>query len=163
MLILNDDLWEKNRIIKICCSSKWKEKDSYIISNCILKRLKKFLIEAHISGREGILLCDCNKGEFPPMLIALEIVKFMVSIKKEIQNGLLYTIIYVKSVDNRNWINNILKIYKPAKPVKILSTKEEVKNYLLENDLSQLYNFSILDSNEPITQSGDNSKLTLEI
>jgi hypothetical protein len=131
MLILNEDLWEKDRIIKISCSTNWNESDTYIIVESVLKRLKELLIQSDETKREAILLCDCNKGQFPPMVQALQIVAFMVSIKQHIEKGLSYTIIYVKSEEHKNWIHSILKIYTPARPVKIISTKEEIKQQLL--------------------------------
>ena len=59
----------------------------------------------------------------------------MVSIKEQLENGLAYTIVYAKSEENRNWVNSILKIYIPVKPVYVVSTKEEVKQILLEKKL----------------------------
>ena len=113
MLIINEDLWEKDRIIKICCSNQWDEKDDFILNGCVLKRLKDLLIETSKGEKKCILLCDCNKGHFPPMVQALQIVAFMVSIKEQIKLGLSYTIVYVKSNDHKNWITNILKYINP--------------------------------------------------
>jgi len=131
MLILNDELWQKDSIIKIWCSNTWDGTDDFIMNECVLNRLKELLIDAHETDREGILVCDCNKGTFPPLTQALQIVAYMVSMKQQIENGLSYTIIYAKSKEHRSWIDNILTIYKPARPVRIVSSKEDVKNYIL--------------------------------
>ena len=37
MLILNEDLWEKDRIIKFWCSNNWDDKDNFIMTECVLK------------------------------------------------------------------------------------------------------------------------------
>ena len=132
MLILNEELWEKDRIIKISCSNIWEKNDTYIIVECVFKRLKELLIDANDTKREGILICDCNKGTFPPVSHAINIVSYMVSIKKYIENGLACTIIYAKSDEHIKFINNILKIYTPAKPVNIVSTKDDIKKKLVK-------------------------------
>lgn len=132
MLILNEDLWDRDNIIKLYCSDSWEKDDTYVMTQCALDRLKQLLVEAYYNNKEGVLLCDCNKGSFPSMQQALQIVSYMVSIKEQIENGLSYTIVYAKSKENRDWVNNILQIYVPARPVHVVETKEEVKNLLLK-------------------------------
>ena len=134
MLILNEDLWDNDNILKFYCSNSWEKDDTFVMTQCALERMKKLLIESYYNDKEGIL-CDCNKGEFPSMNQALQIVSYMVSIKEQLENGLAYTIVYAKSEENRNWVNSILKIYIPVKPVYVVSTKEEVKQILLEKKL----------------------------
>ena len=135
MLILNEDLWDNDNILKFYCSNNWEKDDTFVMTQCALERMKKLLIDVYYNDKEGILLCDCNKGEFPPMKQALQIVSYMVSIKEQLENGLAYTIVYAKSEENRNWVKSILKIYVPVKPVYIVSSKEEVKQLILENKL----------------------------
>jgi hypothetical protein len=130
MLIINEDLWEEDRIVKIQCSAGWGDKDDSLMTKCTLKRLKDLMVESKETSRRGILIYDCNKGEFPPMSQAFQIVSHMVSIKPELDSGLSHSIIYVKSEYHRQWIDNILKIYKPARPINIVSTKEEIKKFL---------------------------------
>jgi hypothetical protein len=132
MLILNEELWDDDNIIKFYCSDNWGKDDTFVLTQCALDRLKTLLIDCYDNNKEGILLCDCNKGVFPPMQQALQIVSFMVSIKEQIENGLSYTIVYAKSQENRNWVNSILKLYTPSKPVYIVSSKAEVKELLLK-------------------------------
>jgi hypothetical protein len=76
------------------------------------------------------------------MTEAMRIVKFMVSIKPQIQNGLNFSIVYVKSKTNRDWINGILKIYKPVKPVHVVSTKDEVKKLLIDSKNEKIASMS---------------------
>ena len=132
MLILNTELWDSDNVAKIQCSENWSEKDSSLITTCVLNQLKQLLNSVSMPEEQGVLLFDCTKGNFPPMTETMKIVKFMVSIKPQIQNGLNFSIVYVKSKTNRDWINGILKIYTPARPVHVVSTKDEVKKLLID-------------------------------
>lgn len=133
MLILNTELWDSDNVAKIQCSENWSEKDSSLITTCVLEQIKNLLNEVITPEKQGVLLFDCTKGSFPPMTEAMRIVKFMVSIKPQIQNGLSFSIVYVKSKTNRDWINGVLKIYTPVRPVHVVSTKEEVKKLLIDS------------------------------
>lgn len=133
MLVLNTDLWSTDNVAKIHCSENWEKKDSSLITTCVLNEIKNLLNSVSTPEEQGVLLFDCTKGSFPPMTEAMRIVKFMVSIKPEITNGLNFSIVYVKSRTNRDWINGILKLYTPVKPVHVLSTKEEVKKILIDS------------------------------
>lgn len=133
MLILHTELWNSDNVAKIQCSENWSEKDSSLITTCVLDQIKKLLNDVSTQEEQGVLLFDCTKGSFPPMTEAMRIVKFMVSIKPQIQNGLKFSIVYVKSKTNRDWINGILKIYTPVRPVHVISTKEEVKKLLIDS------------------------------
>lgn len=133
MLILHTELWNSDNVAKIQCSENWSEKDSSLITTCVLDQIKQLLNDVSTQEEQGVLLFDCTKGSFPPMTEAMRIVKFMVSIKPQIQNGLKFSIVYVKSKTNRDWINGILKIYTPVRPVHVISTKEEVKKLLIDS------------------------------
>jgi hypothetical protein len=132
MLILNEELWKDDNILKFYCSDNWDKDDTFVMTQCALDRLKQILIESYYNDKEGVLIFDCNKGIFPSMQQALQIASFMVSIKEQIEGGLSYTIVYAKSKENRDWVNNILKLYVPVKPVYVVSSKEEVKNLLIK-------------------------------
>ena len=133
MLILNTELWNSDNVAKIQCSENWSEKDSSLITTCVLEQIKNLLNEVITPEEQGVLLFDCTKGSFPPMTEAMRIVKFMVSIKPEIEKGLNFSIVYVKSKINRDWINGILRIYTPVRPVHVVSSKEEVKKLLIDS------------------------------
>ena len=133
MLILNTELWNSDNVAKIQCSENWSEKDSSLITTCVLEQIKNLLNEVITPEEQGVLLFDCTKGSFPPMTESMRIVKFMVSIKPEIEKGLNFSIVYVKSKINRDWINGILRIYRPVRPVHVVSTKEEVKKLLIDS------------------------------
>lgn len=143
MLILNTELWNSDNVAKIQCSENWSEKDSSLITTCVLDQIKQLLNDVSTPEEQGVLLFDCTKGSFPPMTEAMRIVKFMVSIKPQIQNGLKFSIVYVKSKTNRDWINGILKIYTPVRPVHVISTKEEVKKLLIDSKNEKITSVAI--------------------
>jgi len=138
MLILNTELWNSDNVAKIQCSENWSEKDSSLITTCVLEQIKNLLNEVITPEEQGVLLFDCTKGSFPPMTESMRIVKFMVSIKPEIEKGLNFSIVYVKSKINRDWINGILRIYRPVRPVHVVSSKEEVKKLLIDSKNEKL-------------------------
>ena len=130
MLILNEELWISDRIIKMYCSKKWKNNDeTYILSISVMNRLKNLLIESY--KKKCIILFDFNEGETPPMNNMFSFLSFMVSIKEQLENGLLYTIVYTTSLIYKSWVENILNFYKPIKPIYIVSDKNDIKKYLL--------------------------------
>ena len=130
MLILNEELWISDRIIKMYCSKKWENNDeTYILSISVMNRLKNLLIESY--KKKCIILFDFNEGETPPINIMFSFLSFMVSIKEQLENGLLYTIVYTTSLIYKSWVENILNFYKPIKPIYIVSKKNDIKKYLL--------------------------------
>jgi hypothetical protein len=135
MLILNEDLFKTDKIVKMYCSDKWENTDEYyIISKSVMNRLKILLIESYKNKEECILLVDFNEGETPPMSIMVSFLSFMVSIKEHLEKGLKYTIVYTTSLVHKSWIENILKIYKPIKKIYIVSDKDDIKKYLLNKN-----------------------------
>lgn len=134
MLLLNEELWETHKIIKFYCSDSWEQNDTNIITQSTLNRFKELLIQSYELNRESILICDCNKGANPSIPQALKIGAFMVSISEQIKNGLLFTIMYAKSADTCQWIENLLKMYTPIRPIHIITNKKDIKTMLLEHN-----------------------------
>ena len=56
MLILNEDLWDNDNILKFYCSNSWEKDDTFVMTQCALERMKKLLIESYYNDKEGILL-----------------------------------------------------------------------------------------------------------
>ena len=52
----------------------------------------------------------------------------MVSIREILEDGLEMTIMYTQSQTHTDWINRILTIYTPARPVHLVQTKKEIKS-----------------------------------
>jgi len=132
MLILNTELWSTDRLLKLTCSDSWDSSDDDLINSCTLDSLKTCLQESSDSGNLGVMIFDFTKGSFPPMLKAMSFVKFMVSIKPIITEGIDFSILYIKNPKHQEWVNNILKIYTPAKPVHIINKKSDIKQFLLQ-------------------------------
>ena len=130
MFILTKKLWDSNRIIKIHCADKWSNSDTYILTECFLAEIKSLLLEAQDTQRPAFLLCDCTKGELPPWQFGVQIAKFMVSIRGILEEGLEMTIMYTQSQSHKDWIQKILTIYTPTRPVHLVQTKTEIKSLL---------------------------------
>ena len=128
MLIINKELWDTDDIIKLH-TTKW-EKDSHLITNCSLKEIKKLIQDSANNNSRCVLIVDCDKSEFPPFMQVLKIAKFFYGMRTIIKAGLDYTIMYIKNENHKKWINRILKIYSPARPLHILNSKKEIKEML---------------------------------
>ena len=127
MFILSKNLWESNRIIKLHCSDIWNRKDSYIMVECILQELKNLLEEAKKTHKNAILICDCNKGEFPPAATVLQLAQFLIGIRDLLAESLDYTILYAKNEVAKLWINRFFTFYKPSRPFYILENKKAIQ------------------------------------
>ena len=134
MLVLNADLWDDHRIIKVRSSSKakWDKPDSSLITQCVLSQIKEHLTEVEESNEKMILIIDLSKGSFPPWMQALSIARFFVALKSLLISSLAFTLIYAVTEDQKTWINRILMIYTPARPVHMVSTKGEIRNRINE-------------------------------
>ena len=130
MLILNDDLWRSDHIIKVSGSARWGSPDSPIMTQCVLDQIKAFLVEATETQKKAILIIDLSRGDFPPWWQALKIAKFFVNMKELIISGLACTIIYTTTNQQRTWIGRIFLLYEPARPVHVVETKKEVLSYV---------------------------------
>ena len=123
MLVLQKDLWEKDKILKVLSDDKWSEKDAIIISDCALNELKNLLLECNI---KCILILDCNKGEVPPIMYLTRCAAFLLGIKDIIGDSVYFSIIYDKLNTSQNWIDIILKLYKPVRPLFRLNSKSQI-------------------------------------
>lgn len=129
MLVLNTDLWSDHRIVKVRSSSRmhWDKPDSALITQCILNEIKTYLTEVNDIGEKMVLIIDLSKGSFPPWMQALTIAKFFVSLKSLLVKGLAFTLIYAVTDEQKTWVNRILMVYTPARPVHIVASKEEIR------------------------------------
>ena len=79
MLIINEELWESDRIIKISTSRDWESADCGLLVQCTLDRIKE-MIENNES-RPVVAIVDCNKGSLPPMTIFVKMFAFLAKIR----------------------------------------------------------------------------------
>jgi hypothetical protein len=131
MFILSKKLWLSDHIIKLHCSLGWDAADANIITNCILEEIKELLIQAKKDERPAYIICDCTKGELPPFMTAISIAKFMSNIKDILEGGLKCSIIYTNSETHKIWFDRIFDLYKPERPVYMVSNKEDIRQYIV--------------------------------
>uniref|UniRef100_A0A6C0LUZ7 CRAL-TRIO domain-containing protein n=1 Tax=viral metagenome TaxID=1070528 RepID=A0A6C0LUZ7_9ZZZZ len=138
MLILTDKLWLDNHIIKVHSSTSedWKKVESRILTTCVLEQIKSHLTEVKENGsKRMVLIIDLSKGCFPPWFEALRIAHYShTNMKKLIVEALDFTIIYVTTPNQETWINRLLSLYSPARPVHIVHTKKEIKEIIMKNE-----------------------------
>lgn len=126
MLILNTDMWEKDSILKMHSSTSWNQADAGVMTQCALKQIKDCLQEVTDSGKKMILIVDLSKGDFPPWMQALSIAKFFMNVKSLLKTGMAFTIIYASTEEQQKWINRILTVYTPARPVEMVTNKKDI-------------------------------------
>jgi len=129
MIILNKELWESDRILKLRSSENWDGNDVSIMLDCALSELKVTLEECD-SSKRAILIIDCNKGMVPPLYQISKIALFFVKMKPLIKKYLNFTIIYSKKDDYKIWLDTVLKLYVPARPIHIAKNKDDVKSLI---------------------------------
>ena len=135
MLIINTDLWNDFRILKVSSSSQenWEKPDSGVITTCILNQIKTHLTEVIKNQDKMILIIDLSKGSFPPWMQALNIARFFVSLKTLLVQGLSFTVIYAVTPRQKKWLNRIMMIYTPARPVHIVESKQAIREKIAEH------------------------------
>lgn len=129
MLIINDDLFDTEKIIKLSGDDNWSSHDCLLITKCALDSLKS-LLKQSTEGQSVILIIDCEKGTLPPIKIGIEIAKKFLDLKSTISETVNFTIIYAKTDESKDWINKILSIYKPSRPIYFLEHKADIKKAL---------------------------------
>ena len=130
MLILTETMWETDRILKVKSSAEWDKKDASLITRCVLERIKDCLKITQKTDKKMTIIIDLSHGDFPPWLEAIKIAKFFVSMKSLLQESLDFTVIYAPTATQQLWIGRILKLYTPARPVHMVKTVDELKNYI---------------------------------
>jgi len=127
MLIIKEQLWKSHQILKLHSSCLWNKPDAYIITDCVLNKVKSYLQEATDTSKEAILIIDLSKGEFPPWFQVLKMAKFFVMMRNLILSGLTCTVIYAKTENQKIWVDRLLSLYTPAKPTHVVRTKIKIK------------------------------------
>ena len=134
MLLLNKDLWESDRILKVKCSENWEQDDTTILVDCALQEVKTLIEESAQKCKRCVLLLDCNKGEVPPMFQLGKMMSFLISIKSSIVAGVDFSMIYSKQDNYKHWLDIILQMYTPARPLHIVKNKESIKKLLSQRE-----------------------------
>ena len=126
MLVINEKLWDEDHILKVHSSSDWDKPDAYIITDCVLETIRERLRAAKEAQKEAILIVDLSKGAFPPWSQVLKIAKNFVMMRDLIVTGLECTVIYADTDEKQQWIDRVLMIYTPAKPVHVVRTRDDI-------------------------------------
>lgn len=129
MLIVNDDCFRTDNIIKISSDSNWNADDSGLLTNCAMDTLTSLLRQSPQTN-STVLIVDCEKGSLPTLKIGLEIAKKFINIKSLISKTVDFTIVYAKSEATKQWVKNILQIYTPARGLYIIDKKSNIKKLL---------------------------------
>jgi hypothetical protein len=153
MLIINDDLFKKDNIIKLTSDDQWTADDSSLLTKCALDSLKSLLLQTR-NPKSVILLVDCEKGSLPSLKIGIEVAKKFMELKSTISEKVDFSIIYAKSESTKQWFNNILNVYTPARPLYFLEHKAQIKKALklarlgggLNHEQDILEQLSVLDN-----------------
>ena len=82
--------------------------------------------------RTFILLFMCsydeqnNRSAFPPMSSLLQIIGRLFAMRHKLIKAITFNIIYAPDPDNKRQLDRIFKLYTPANPTHVVSTKEQV-------------------------------------
>lgn len=135
MLVINKDLWESDRIVKISSSGNWNSADAMLMVKCLLDDTKEMLEK--LEGKPAVVLIDCNKGEEPPLKVFMEFFGFFNQNKALLSQKLNFTIMYIKRDDELARFNTILKLHRPVRPIVVARTNAEIKKFILERDIME--------------------------
>lgn len=153
MLIVNDDCFKSDNIIKISSDSDWDADDSGLLTNCAMDSLTSLLRQSPQTN-STVLIIDCEKGTLPTVKIGIEIAKKFINIKSLIGKTVDFTIVYAKNEATKQWVNNILQIYTPSRGLHIIDRKSNIKKLLkitkehkgIENCINNTEVLSILNN-----------------
>ena len=83
--------------------------------------------------RRFILLFMCSQHDrddgisaFPPMTSLLQIIGRLFAMRHKITQAIKFNIIYAPDPDNKRQLDCVFKLYTPANPTHVVSTKEQV-------------------------------------
>ena len=135
MLILYKDLWESDKILKVVSDNNWSDSDTDVLLDCALKQIKTLLLDCINQNDKCILLLDCNKGEVPPLFYLGKCVTFLLGIQQDIIKGVHFSMVYDKQKSAAKWIDLILKMYTPARPLFTVSSKTEINKLVTDKNI----------------------------
>lgn len=126
MLILNTKHLEKHCILKLKCDSIWDDKLKFQANVKETLENIKLILQ---NGNQIKLIFNTSVGDFPPLFEILRIIAFLGSIRNLIKEKLDFTILYIKE-DKDKWLDYILSIYTPVRPIHVAKSKQEIKDLL---------------------------------
>jgi|APSaa5957512535_1039671.scaffolds.fasta_scaffold160489_2 hypothetical protein len=130
MLQLKKELWETNKILKIKAHGNWNNPDVQQVTYNSLDEIESLLDECIEQELKCIWIIDCVKGDVPPFYYLGIMALRLVSLKEKLIKSLHFTLLYSINDSHETILNSLLAIYTPARPIHIVKSKEEIKNYV---------------------------------
>ena len=124
--------------MEISCTNKWNEKDTDVMSNCILIQIRNRLEQLKKESKIIVIIWGSRKGYTPPWNYLLKIASFMIGIKPIIDTVVSHNIILCLNKDQHFWMSKILEIYKPVKPVLLAQDENDIYKLLDKNILTNI-------------------------
>tara|TARA_A100001011_G_C14203977_1_gene796942 strand:- start:19 stop:429 length:411 start_codon:yes stop_codon:yes gene_type:complete len=128
MLIINEKLWLRYKIIYVSSDHNWDQHDTLIMLECTLKKIENQL--KNLSTECAVVL-DSNNGNIP-FQYQMTIIRWLISISNLIEKKIKFSIIYCTNNNHKTWIDAMFKLYTPIKPVYIVQKEEELVHKLKE-------------------------------
>lgn len=129
MLIINDNLYSSEYIVKGSTCKQWSTDESKLLTSCAIDSLKSLLLQSK-NNNGVIFILDLNDGGLPSVTYGIEIAAKFLKMKDVLSSKLDFTIIYSKDPETKEWFDKVLKVYNPARPLYFLESKTDVKNVL---------------------------------
>lgn len=130
MIILQEKKIKKIICLEISSSKKWDDPDTQVLVNCVLIQMRKRLEQSLKNKEKVVLIWTTNNGIIPPWNNMLQILNFMISINKLLDSCVLYNIVVCINKDQEFWVNKILSIYTPTKPLKLARNNTDILTIL---------------------------------
>ena len=96
----------------------------------LLKNIKDHVLQCVNNPYKCVLILDCSAGGFPPIFQIGKMVNFLIDSKSILKEGLDFSIVYSKSSNYKSWVDMVLQMYTPVRPMHIARSSEDVKNFL---------------------------------
>lgn len=134
MLILKKELWDKDKILKIISDDNWSKPDTDILLNCALAEIKNLIIESTKNTIKTILIIDVTKGTVPSLFYLGKIISYLIEIKSLIREGVQFTLLYDKNNTAKYWLDIVMSMYTPERPLFCVNSKEKILQYVNDRE-----------------------------
>lgn len=129
MLIINDNLYSSEQIVKGSTCKQWSTDESKLLTSCAIDSLKSLLLQSKTENKV-IFILDLNNGGLPSVTYGIELAAKFLKMKDILSKKLDFTLIYSKDSQTKDWFDKVLQVYIPTRPLYFLESKTDVKNVL---------------------------------
>lgn len=130
MLILEEKNIDNTTCLEISSSNNWDAPDTQIMVDCVLIQIRKRLEQSQKIKEKIVLIWTSKNGTTPPWTRMLQIINFMISISKLLDSCVLYNVVVCINKDQEFWVNKVLSIYTPKKPLKLARNNADILSIL---------------------------------